>query len=261
MRQKKKDGAKSGNDPSSQFRGGTGRIEDPFSGNGGKTHRGLPLLKMKEYKKFYGIQPEGDAAAMSDFVGYVEDFAGNIRYVDATAVNALVGGIHVGIDGLISHEDALSPPKGPEDVGEYVLYIVISPSVQKKLRVVCTGENDCISAASFFEREKDIHTREEIENKLHYLQDKMGYIVTKLPFEPKTDPDARKRVTLLALAINQYLREESPLEELKAFVDAACSRLQSMSGLPDPMTVAEEDAGSLWEDFWNTLKIARSPTS
>ena len=229
------------------FNGKAGLVEEP-KGLKSKEHKGLPLITRSEYEKYYGTKSNNDVVATFNFVGYVEEEDGSIQYMDVTAVNGLRG-IHVGIDGVRSYRDGmLNPPQGPEDVGEYDMYVTVPPEVQVAEGVMCRFD-DCESVESFRKSEAKWSTQEGIQNEIDNCQSDTGWIVSRLRFRPKKDPDVRKRVTVLAMAINDYLKMGGGLDELSSFVSHAVSALMSMTKMPDPKTLLPEGNDARWERF------------
>ncbi len=233
------------------FNGKAGLVEEP-KGLKSKEHKGLPLITRAEYERYYGTQSNEDVVATFNFQGYVEEDDGSIQYMDVTAVNGLRG-VHVGIDGVRSYSDGmLNPPQGPQDIGEYDMYVTVPPEVQKAEGVMCRDDS-CRSVESFRQSEEKWSTQEEIQDEIDNWQSQKGWIVSRLMFEPKKDPDVRKRVTVLAMAINDYLKMGGGLDELSSFVSHAVSALMSMQKMPDPKTLLPEGNDAQWERFMRDI--------
>lgn len=233
------------------FKGKAGLVEES-KGLKSKEHKGLPLITRAEYEKYYGTKSNNDVVATFNFVGYVEEDDGSIQHMDVTAVNGLRG-VHVGIDGVRSYsEGMLNPPQGPEDVGEYDMYVTVPPEVQKAEGVMCRNDS-CQSIESFRKSEAKWSTPQEIQDEIDHWQSGKGWIVSRLRFEPKKDPDVRKRVTVLAMAINDFLKMGGGLDQLSLFVDQAASALMSMTKMPDPKTLLPEGNDARYERFMREI--------
>jgi hypothetical protein len=191
-----------------------------------RTHNGLPLISEEEFRAAYRTKSDSDTVVLFDFRGYIQTPNGRIEYRDVTATNGLRGGIHIGIDGVIGYWGAPPRPDGPHEVGEYNAYIIIPGKTQKAEGVLCRND-DCMSVAEFVERERNYMSEGGIQEEIDRYPSGEGYIVVRLRIDPKEDPRAREKVSVLALAINKYIQEGLPLEGLSGFIRAAESHIMS----------------------------------
>ena len=182
------------------------------------THKGLPLLSFEEFRSQYTSQSTDNTIKTFDFQGYVEMENGNIEYRDVTAMNGLRDGIHIGIDGTIDYHKGQTGLKKPEQIEEYVVYITIPASVQKKEGVICKYGN-CYSIEDYIKKWGEKEAKEDI--KKAHSEDKLnsdGYVVMRLDIDPKKTPNARKKISSLSHAFNEYLRQDYPLGKLYDFM-------------------------------------------
>ncbi len=133
--------------------------------------------------------------------------------------------------------------RSPNDVGEYVVYITVPPEVQKKECVYCACD-DCQAVPSSGE-ENDYPSEDDIEN----YQSEKGYIVSRLCTCPEDVEDARKVISILNVAITQYIERGKPLDKLRDFIYGAESHILSRTEYAHPDTLLEESPATFWDRF------------
>ncbi len=200
-----------------------------------ETKDGMPVLGADEYWRIYETDMrkiDEAAVATFDFRGFVrEDREGYLKqgsyYRDALATNGIRkgdghDGIHVGTDGIVGYSDDNNHSmRGPNEVGEYVMYIRIPGAVQKELGVYCL--RDSIHRVSDFDP-----TNERLS--LDQIQASQQYVVIRLPLEPKEDPLARERaVALHTWVVGLLEKGDSRVAFLNNIVSEAANALNDMS--------------------------------
>jgi hypothetical protein len=212
-----------------------------------KMHNGFPVISEAEFNAGYRTQSDDDAVAVFNFRGYVERKDGTLTYADVTALNGLRKGVHVGIDGTSSYRGGQNGVTGPESIGEYVVYVTVPPEAQKAEGVLCRGDS-CESVAHFREHESRYMEESDISEEVERYQSQEGWIVIRLTIEPRM-PGARDAISVLSVAISEYLRQGYPLDKLERFVRAAESHLRSRTAMPADGTLLEEGAEAAWQRF------------
>ncbi len=194
---------------------------------GQRLHNGLPVIPAEEFDQGYSTRSTDETQAIFNFRGYVEKPDGELVFRDAAALNGLRG-VHVGIDGTASYDEGGYGLKGPEDVGEFVVYIKIPSAVQRAEGVVCLNDT-CKSVAAYREKESRYDDQETITEDIRRRQEIDGYAVIRLTIDPRSE-GGRDAVGVLALAISEYLKSGQPLEGLESFIYDAEQAL--ISGKP-----------------------------
>jgi len=167
-------------------------------------------------------------AATFDFQGYVresrENYEKGISYRDVLTTNGILKGnehtgIHIGTDGIINYNayEGNRKMKGPEDIGEYDIYIRIPTALQKEKGVFiqygrCSPANE-VSA----EELKEIYSR-QIDSCKRYGIEPGEHIVIRLDLEPKNDPSARKKAQAIHIAILRHIESGQPLDKIENLV-------------------------------------------
>jgi|GEM_PF-6832315 hypothetical protein len=125
-----------------------------------ETKEGYPKLSFAEYRRMYetDIREFGaKSAATFDFQGYVslpKEYGGpKDVFRDVLATNGILKddeqpGIHIGTDGVKSDRIDGKDMNGPGEVREYIVYITIPGSLQKRLGIVCRNDS-CHSIEQF----------------------------------------------------------------------------------------------------------------
>lgn len=194
-----------------------------------ETKNGLPVMDAAEYDRFYNtdIREFGeDIAATFDFQGYVryeEEGKQKELYKDVFATNGLLKeiggeGIHVGTDGIRDY-DTPSRGTGPENIGEYDVYIKIPPEIQKAKDVYCMFD-DCRSV----ENAPDYVEKDELE----HAQGQVGWIVIRTVLEPERDKLAREKARAIHLAIVKHIEDGGRLDQIKNLVYQMEDKLKGM---------------------------------
>lgn len=192
---------------------------------------GFPVIRSEEYSRIYNtdIRALGDdGAATFNFRGYIREdrpgFQKGVFFKDALATNGILKsngheGIHIGIDGVISYDGPHDnhQMKGPEDIGEYVVYIEVPTELQRELEVVVSNDS-CVSALSLSADEvEDLYAFQEQMAK-DYKTPASSYIVVRLDLNPKKDKLARDKVVLIHTKIIQYIESGKPLYLLQDII-------------------------------------------
>jgi hypothetical protein len=191
-----------------------------------ETYRDMPVISEDDYIRFYNT----DAAAMQNvlegstttfnFQGYVRvKENGNLYYRDAMATNGLLKtdkheGIHVGTDGVIGYDIMFDNRhmKGPEDVGEYDIYIKIPAEIQREKNVVCHSDS-CETVGSYKEKHGP-----DVDDEIHSNQSGQHYIVIRTGLDPEKDPYARQKIYVIHQGIISHIKEGGRLEEIEDLV-------------------------------------------
>ncbi len=179
-----------------------------------------------EFRKYYDTDScaVGEGTATFDYQGLVKLGDGNIIYKDVLATNGLLKsgshpGIHVGTDGIVhysSHQN--HDMKGPEDVGEYNIYITVPGEIQKKTDSYCQYDS-CYQATRF----------DGTADELREIQSSEGWIVMRLSIDPKEDPHARDKVAIIHQAIVHHIEQGRPLYQIDELVRGLEDRLMEMT--------------------------------
>lgn len=170
-----------------------------------ETRDGMPVISEAEYSRLYNndIRAAGaETSATFDFQGFVKTENGTF-YRDALATNGILKGenhpgIHVGTDGIVDYSEITRnrSMEGPNDVGEYDIYVTVPGALQQELRVYCMNDNcTAVADAPYFV------DAEEIEQ----AQQDIGYIVIRTMLKPQDDSQARRKAELLQMAIVKHL--------------------------------------------------------
>ena len=212
----------------------------------GKTHKGLPFISEAEYRAQYRTESTQDMTATFDFQGYVGFESGTIRYMDVLATNGLRGGIHVGIDGIDYYSDQLSFAQGPSDIREYVVYVTIPLEVRMGEGLLCYND-ECLTIAQYRKKLGDAYTEAEKLVEIDNTQRNNRWMVKR------TGLTSRDHVKVLALAINEYIRDGRPLQELEGFIHAAESHIKSNTEMARDETLLGENPQKAWERFRENL--------
>lgn len=190
-----------------------------------KMHNGMLVMSESEFSRWYQTPSDDGTAKTFNFQGYVEDEEGRLHYQDVLATNGLRGGIHVGIDGTKSYREGKWDMKGPEDIGEYVVYITIPGETQKAEGVVCKWDS-CYGVADFKARETQFSRDDTLENDLREAERIIKrspegedvWIVDRLGFEPKEDAYARDKVVALNTRRVHHLMTGGRLEDTQRVI-------------------------------------------
>ncbi len=118
--------------------------------------------------------------------------------------------------------------KGPEDVGEYNMYIKVPGELQKKLGVVCMYDS-CYTVENRLERD---HDQEEIDRD----QSSMGWIVMRLAVDPKEDDQARIKVQFIHTQTVRFIERGGRLDRVSEFV----GRLEELLEKSPPEEVSRQ---------------------
>lgn len=162
-----------------------------------ETHKGLPVMDADEYQRFYGTDTANtgeEAFTTFDFQGFVRLPEGNLIYKDSMATNGLLKaegheGIHVGTDGIVDYGAMMQNHKmqGPEEIGEYDIYITIPTELQKERGVVCQYDS-CRSVIDYQE------SWDADEEEVREAQGRgEGWVVIRTSLNPKRDKGARQK--------------------------------------------------------------------
>lgn len=178
-----------------------------------RSHNGMPVITKEEYLALYNGQSDEKTVRTFNFQGYMEAKDGTLCYKDVIATNGLLGGIHVGIDGMKSYHSC-DGAKGPEDISEYVLFISVPARIQGERRVVCDG--DSISLET--EYIENAGHGEDGRAHMGGIRDQENLVAVRLSAKPRKDAGAREKVFTLAMAVNNYVLAGHPLEHLKTFI-------------------------------------------
>ncbi|TSC59186.1 MAG: Uncharacterized protein Greene041619_22 [Candidatus Peregrinibacteria bacterium Greene0416_19] len=188
---------------------------------------GLPVLTPEEFRTNYntdqGINGIGSMTTF-DFQGYVRTKDG-VHFKDVLATNGLLKtetckGIHVGTDGIVDYSAMTEnrQMKGPQDVGEYDMYILVPGEIQRQTGCVC----ECDSCR----RLDDFNgTKEELEK----IYSGEGYIVIRMMLDPKEDPHARDKAAIIHDLIVHHIRAGKPLYEIESLQREWEGRLMGIS--------------------------------
>jgi hypothetical protein len=225
--------------------GQTGTALKQFTG---LTHleykNGLPVISFEEYVKMYNtdIRALGDhGAATFNFQGYVrykQDDDTRESYKDSLATNGILkgkdhNGIHVGTDGIVGYSDYEENRcmEGPEDVGEYDVYIRIPTALQREQLVVVDCDR-CQPASEHDNPEAAYRRQEEVARKFKILC-KDGIptsdIVIRLWANPRRDKLARRKAEIIHMKIVQHIETGKPLYEIRDMVSDLEDKLQNLS--------------------------------
>ncbi len=203
---------------------------------------GLPVMSAEDFCRLYetDARKHGEKSTTTfDYQGYVRYEApeydeSGVFYNDAMATNGLLKddtqeGIHVGTDGIV-HYNALTNKrmKGPEDIGEYDMYIKVPGELQKKLGIVCMSD-DCDTVESRLEAGLD---QDEIEEE----QNSSSWIVLRLSLNPKEDQQVRTKVQFIHTQTARYIERGGPLDRLTEFV----RRVEDLLEASGPEEVARQ---------------------
>jgi hypothetical protein len=196
-----------------------------------RLHNGLPVISEAEFNAGYDSKSDENEVRIFNFRGYVERADGTLRFTDVTALNGLRGGVHVGIDGVTSYWNFGGKASGPSDVGEFVVYAIVPPATQKSEGVVCIFDS-CYDVSEYREKESKYCNEKDVSKEIDKYQATSGYIVTRLTIDPRM-PGAREAISVLSIAISEYLKQGFPLDGLESFLRSAEERLISRSRMPD----------------------------
>ncbi|MFH0884808.1 MAG: hypothetical protein V1861_03800 [Candidatus Micrarchaeota archaeon] len=202
-----------------------------------RTHNGLPVISTEEYARNYNTQSTDSEVRIFDFRGYVEGADGSLRFRDVTTLNGLRGGIHVGINGTTDYWDGSHSVRGPEDLGEFVMYVLVPSATQKKEGVMVSCDS-CYNADEYRRNRAQLSSDECLSEEIALAQSKDGYIVTRLYIDPQ-EPGARDGIRILSLAISEYIKRGYPLDGLTNFVYAAEERILASGGSGKIPTIEE----------------------
>ncbi len=193
-----------------------------------ETRNGFPVISEADYREYYTTDRSalGEGVATFDFQGFVQssDETGKTqtRYRDVFATNGLLksetcDGIHVGTDGVTSYDDATRAMQGPNDVGEYDLYVMIPAEIQKQTGSVCVGDS-CMT------REEYVKRYGEEPEELH-----KGSMAFRLLFDPETDPLARDKARFVHMNVTAHIEQHRPLPEIATLIRTLEHELQDIS--------------------------------
>ena len=206
-----------------------------------ETKNGLPVMSVEDVRRFYhtDAREHGEKSITTfDYQGYVRyeapDYEPGVFYNDSMATNGLLKddtqeGIHVGTDGIVDYSalTANRRMQGPEDVGEYDMYIKIPSKLQKKLGVVCMYDS-CYAVEDRLERGDD-------EKSIKRSQDQLGWIVMRLAMDPKEDDQARIKAQFIHTQTARFIERGGQLDRVSEFV----GRLEDLLEKSSPEEVSQ----------------------
>jgi len=181
---------------------------------------GLPVIGEGDYWRLYNtdIRALGEKnAATFNYRGFIrsEDEQGRTAesYRDVLATNGLLKsadhpGIHVGTDGIVDYSalDRNHRMAGPEEIGEYDVYVDVPTAIQREQGVVVSYDS-CFPAEEYQKQyggdPDDLYGGREHD-----------YIVMRLNLDPKNDPLARRKAEVLHGHIVDFIQSGSKLDGL-----------------------------------------------
>lgn len=204
-----------------------------------ETKNGLPVISEADYLRLYNTDIRAAGAESSvtfNFRGYVRTAEG-VFYREVIANNGIARGdaekgIHVGTDGIVDYDAMYENHRmqGPEDVGEYDIYLIIPPEIQKRLNVVCRYDS-CYTVEEVVQEElgfgdDEATIREDIKRRQENSEG--GWIVIRLGLDPKRDPLARKKVEFIHQMIVSHLEQGGSPSEIKSLAQDLDELLSDM---------------------------------
>ena len=189
---------------------------------------GFPVISEDEFRKYYTTDRGalGEGVATFDFQGYVQGTGENrqtqVRYRDVFATNGLLKsetseGIHVGTDGVVHYDHATQAMQGPNDVGEYDVYVMIPAEIQEQTGSICVGDS-CMT------KEEYVKAYGEEPEKPHN-----GAMAFRLLFDPETDPLARDKARFVHMSVATHIEQRRPLPEIGSLIQKLEHELEDIS--------------------------------
>jgi hypothetical protein len=165
------------------------------------------------------VTPVENEIATFDYAGKVQLNDGEVVYKDSMRTHGILKthahkGIYIGIDGITDYSNNRKM-QGPEDVGEYDIYINIPSELQKEKN--CYVELDSCRAASEFQGDPE---------DLQSIRDSEDYLVIRTGLDPKDDPKAREKIEIINKSIVNHIMKGGKLEEISELVYQETERLK-----------------------------------
>ncbi len=205
-------------------------------------------MSQEEFQQRYNIDNYAhgeDKFATFDYQGMVHTRDGDVIFKDVMATNGLLksdgnDGIHVGTDGIVGYS-ALSENhrmKGPQDVGEYDMYIKIPAAIQQATNSY-TQYDQCFAASEFDGTPQELREMRENEN----------YVVIRTNLNPHEDSLARQKMRIIHEGVITHIDNGGKLEQISELVSAMESRLdQIASQSPAALNRVNVSSGKLMLD-------------